>query len=98
MSENDSGLGQNARELFLYNGERLVLLEEQMAYFHSTVSEDQFKLIDHAKISDIVHLVSLPAFIHTLFLWYSKRVHLFPFNIFCLFLEIVSRQREQNWD
>lgn len=47
-------------ELFLYDSERLLLIEENLDYFSEIEnSENQFRLVDTAKISDIVHLVNL---------------------------------------
>ena len=43
--------------LFLYNNEHIIFLEENLNY-DDELSKDQFHVIDNAKISDIVHLVS----------------------------------------
>lgn len=44
-------------QIFLYNNERIVLVEENLAYFSSVDDKEQFNLIDSAKINDIVQLV-----------------------------------------
>ncbi len=42
--------------LFLFNNEHILLLEEDLNY-DPLSSPRQFKIVDNAKISDIVHLV-----------------------------------------
>jgi hypothetical protein len=50
--------------IYLYNSEYLVLLAENLAYFHQqqqlakNENEIQFNLIDNIRISDIVYLVN----------------------------------------
>ena len=45
--------------LFLFNNEHILLLEEDLNY-DPLSSPRQFKIVDNAKISDIVHLVGEP--------------------------------------
>lgn len=60
----NSAFEQKAQVIFLYNDEKLVLVEENLNYYSNTepntqtINKRQFNFIDSAKISDIVHLVS----------------------------------------
>jgi hypothetical protein len=64
IKDNDEKLGSRSfgdngcLTLFVYNNERLLIVEENLNYFsNQSTGMGQFNLIDHEKISDIVHLV-----------------------------------------
>ena len=50
-------------ELFVYNNERLLIIEENLSYFSNFPNTiEKFNLIEQGKISDIVHLVNYKIF------------------------------------
>ena len=71
-------------ELFIYNSERLLLVEENLGYFQNqSAALEQFNLIEYAKIGDIVNLVkNITTFLVFIFSESLSRINYKTFFLF----------------